>query len=545
MEDRFRFDEKFNLLCNRMDGILDVVSQLPVHIYWKDIDGRYAGSNKNQLNTFGVEPHDLLGNSVVSMFNSADIDHDKDAQWCHKISDHDKAVLLKDTPVTVTEEVFFKGQKQTYLSRKHVLRNDSGSVVGLSGVSIDITNWQKINDTKKSEIQQKQQAEFLMNVAHDLRTSCHGLLGFAKILYEEEEDQTKQEKLKLLLDSSGKLYHWIDQALDYMRYSTNLEEIHKEKKIECLPQLINQVITLFLPLIRKKQINLIEYIDPDLPQNLIFNGYVVRRVIVHLMENAIKFTHESGMVSIHVSCVSKNNGSADIAISIKDTGAGILKEHQQNIFKPFTRLNSSYKGNYQGMGMGLSVVDSLVKQLKGSIDVNSIVGQGSEFYLQLNFELATTQYQKQEDEPKCNISTLPFKQDQQISRSINFNKAMKKVLVVEDELICQRIAVCLLERYGCEVEVASNASEATSLVMKFRFDFILMDIGLPDLSGVELVKVIRSLREYHDVPIVALTAHLDISERNEAGAAGFDDILIKPLKTNAIDHYFAEEKAMN
>jgi signal transduction histidine kinase/ActR/RegA family two-component response regulator len=395
----------------------------------------------------------------------------------------------------------------------------------------------------------KRQAEnsnMLTNLAHDLRTACHGMICFAKLLYEEEESVQKQEKLKFMLDSSGSLYHWIDQALDYVRHNNSENPVHLNEKVASLSQLINQIITSLLPLINIKQINVIEYIDPKIPKKMIFHAYSLRRILMHLIENAIKFNHYEGMVSIDVMYQRTLGDTVRLRFSIKDTGFGIAQDKQEDIFKPFIRLHSSYKDHYPGIGMGLAVVVSLLKSLGGSIHLNSIVGQGTEFYFELDFKLASSYgtlvaNDNESLNKKSNISQLNLPEHLHHKRMHDLSRKVKRVLVIEDEKICQRIAVFLLEKFGCEVKIASTASEATTLVMQESFDFILMDIGLPDLSGVELVKVIRSLRGYSDIIIVALTAHLDFCEKKDVCNAGFSDVLIKPLKVQLIEKYFQKK----
>jgi K+-sensing histidine kinase KdpD len=236
-----------------------------------------------------------------------------------------------------------------------------------------------------------------------------------------------------------------------------------------------------------------------------------------LIGNAVKFT-QKGYISVGVKVVEHHKQKILLEISIKDTGIGIPEIHYQTIFEQFSRLNSSYQGEYQGSGLGLYIVKKFIEEMNGQISVSSKVNNGTVFRCLLPFTI---------DELESSSSNAS-----DLTDTTSFQKSAiqikKHILLIEDDIIAQKMAKLMLEDFlNCTVSIANNEKQALAHINSQQFDLILVDIGLPNTDGFTLTKKIRALNmHYASIPIFGLTAHI---ADNKSQFEGMNEILFKPL----------------
>jgi CheY-like chemotaxis protein/anti-sigma regulatory factor (Ser/Thr protein kinase) len=260
----------------------------------------------------------------------------------------------------------------------------------------------------------------------------------------------------------------------------------------------------------------------------------VYRVLLNLVGNAVKFTNK-GSVTINVQLEQTASDVATVKIVIEDTGIGIPEDKLGIIFDRFTRLIPSYKGTFEGSGIGLYIVQRYIKTMQGVIHVTSEENKGSQFTVSLPFKIANSPLQAADHVPLARqfikIENAADKSDASPAVASKYDSAQVKILLVEDNLTAQLMGSSLLSSMNFKVEVADCGEKALSLFDPGKYDLIFMDIGLPGIQGDAVTKLIRKM-EYNTgfhVPIIALTAHTTDDININYLSAGMDSVLSKPL----------------
>jgi two-component system, OmpR family, aerobic respiration control sensor histidine kinase ArcB len=313
-----------------------------------------------------------------------------------------------------------------------------------------------------------------------------------------------------------------------------------------LRELVNHNIELMLSVAHHRQLELICEIDEHIPRYFTGLRNYLDRTLLNLLSNALKFT-EKGFVKIKVqlpaehSTVYHPGDNIELKITVQDTGIGIPEDKFGTIFEHFSRLTPSYQGLYKGAGLGLYIVDRYVKAMGAKIKVESEVGKGTSFII-TSLPLTVSDHSDREKSsyraPKAKLVPISAKEDK--AKEVIKADAIARILIVEDNLIAARSVQSTITRSfsHCACDRAENGKQAVKKAETNHYDFILMDIGLPDIDGIEVTKQIRAFpnRQIAQVPIVALTAHGSNWENKEkALAAGMQDVLAKPLSTAALE----------
>ncbi len=505
-----------DLLRRSSDTYLrNILEKLPENIYWLDKNERIVGCNARQARLFGLaSAEELYGKNV---FDIAEI-----VGWppgiAQKIHENDCEILSTGLGQKFEEQIWLRDELCTFLSYKHPLYDNEGNIIGIIGVSTDITERKVLErslEEAKKEAEQASQAksEFIMNMRHDLKTPTSGMLGLTKLLLRNEQDAAKKQQLTYLVKSCEKLAQLLDEIIDITTIGGNKFKTLNSARFS-IEQATDDVITLLLPEAINKELNLIWHIDANIPAPLFGDRIRLHRILLNLISNALKFTAQ-GSVTLDISCKEKNNEQAVLLFIISDTGIGIAKEHHEKIFERFHRITSSYQGVYKGTGLGLHVVKEFVTELGGSIRVDSKLGGGTVFYLEIPFTLSA------ENEATEGAEELL---DLQLNLPEN-----AKILIVEDNIIAQKIAEAILQNFTSEVYLASTGAEALEKAQA-PFDLIFLDIGLPDSSGFAIAEQISNTRKVNrNTPIIGLSAHIDKNTKAQASQHGMTALLGKPL----------------
>ncbi|MDJ0805761.1 MAG: ATP-binding protein [Gammaproteobacteria bacterium] len=407
------------------------------------------------------------------------------------------------------------------LDRGNVVKwDEAGKPLRMVGSVADITDrkmaefaLQEAKEAAESANQAK--SDFLANMSHEIRTPMNGVLGMVELL-QGTDLQSRQRHFTDTIARSGKhLLNVIEDILDFSKIEAGLQEI--ETKAFDLAAMLQGISDIFSEQVANKGLVFQTTVDPRLEGLLLGDAHRLRQVLFNLLGNAIKFT-ETGSVNLHVEAETVDDTGVQAFFQVKDTGIGISTEAQKKIFMAFGQADSSTSRQFGGTGLGLPIADRLVSLMGGELKLHSQPGRGSLFSFTLQLAWAPNQVLADAATPGEEIEGL----------SCNAS-----VLLVEDNLVNQEVALVMLEEIGCQVTAVEDGRRALEALGHATFDLILMDLHMPGLNGYEVTRSIREMElarhQQTPVPIIALTADVVQDVREMCQNAGMDDYLSKPF----------------
>lgn len=376
-----------------------------------------------------------------------------------------------------------------------------------------------IEAKERAEIASRAKSEFLAAVSHELRIPLTGIIGMAQLLSLDCLLPGQKEQVQDILNASEHLLSIVNDLLDLTQLEVGKMELHPS--VTNLKMLLEELVNLLGFQASLKGLELRMDYDGDTPQQCNTDARILRQILLNLVGNAIKFT-TNGYVLIKVKALEQTSRKAMIEFRVQDTGIGIPEEKRQAIFDRFSQVDAAYSRRYGGTGLGLTLTKRLVELMGGTIQVESVIQQGSVFIVTLPFEL-----------PAKTKTTLSKEKTIESSKPESLARKLA-ILLVEDDLIVQKVHKMMLEKLGCSVDIASNGEEAVTMA-KHPYDLIFMDVGLPHMSGLEATKKIRQQAGKHKhIPIVAMTAYVHEEDKNNCLAAGMDDVATKPISPEGL-----------
>lgn len=409
-------------------------------------------------------------------------------------------------PFYVEHRVVFKDGRVKYIACiGEAIKNSDGKIVGLKGTDQDITAQKQATIAK---------SEFLSSMSHEIRTPINGVIGIANLLMEEQLSPTQREYVDTLKFSAQHLSSIVSDILDFSKIESG--KLVFERIPFNLAKVASHVFRLFENSAKEKSISLTFIPDPRI-KHLLTGDYVrLSQVLSNLLSNAIKFT-DRGSVKFAYTLMEETESSVWVKFTVKDTGVGIPEQQTEQIFDNFVQADVSTSRKYGGTGLGLTISKKLIEQQGGTISVDSNVGQGSTFTVEMKYE-------KQDILPSSIVPNLPVKQPMNLHGT--------HFLIAEDNSVNVLVLTALLKKWAAKYTVAQDGQEAIDFMKKDDFDAIIMDIQMPNVDGKEATQVIRRFTDdrKRNIPIIAFTAEASVELHQEYLNSGFNDCVTKPFK---------------
>ena len=372
--------------------------------------------------------------------------------------------------------------------------------------------------------------KLLAHMSHDLRSPLSNVLGLTELARNKSDDREYVEYCLEKIDASA---HFLMDMLTDVLYIIRLEagENNLRKSSVDLKEFFNSLSDTARAMAYEKRLNFFAHFDEQIVPLVRTDGSRVRQVLQNLLSNAVKFTPRFGRVDFSAKLLEADNDRVRIRFTVKDTGVGIADELKDIIFLPLTKEYSGSTNVYGGSGLGLAICKQLVDRLGGTLDFTSSKGNGSEFWVVLDFEQDKAALQRQAEVP---------------AQAVDFSG--KYVLLAEDNHINCEIVKRLLTRRGLTVETAENGQIALNKFMMNAprtYDLILMDVRMPYMDGLKAARMIRASgkSDAKTIPIMAMTANAYDEDIQQSMEAGMNAHLVKPVEPSEL--YRAVQRALN
>lgn len=357
---------------------------------------------------------------------------------------------------------------------------------------------------------------FLSNVSHEIRTPLNAIIGFTNLLEGEVSDPKSIEYVNYIQVASKNLLELINDILDFSKIEAG--QVYLEKTATSIPELIQSISVIISQRATEKGIQYQSILADGLPQFVESDKLRLTQILLNVCGNAVKFT-EKGSVKLFVEPVgSVVSGIQKVRFEVRDTGIGIPEEKIKQVFNRFVQATESTTRMFGGTGLGLSIVKSLVELFEGDLDLRSELGKGSVFTMEFPMKVLHGVVSHDEDP---------------ITPEISSSISSLKVLAAEDNLLNQKLLKAIFERLHIPLTIVNNGKEALDILGEQEFDIVLMDIQMPVMDGYDAIKAIRrSISK--TIPIITMTAHAMVGEKEECLSIGANSYISKPFKESEL-----------
>ncbi|PVY38726.1 hypothetical protein C8E01_11563 [Pontibacter virosus] len=490
----------------------DLIKYSQAYLCTHDMQGVILSVNPYLVEMLGYTEEEILGKELKQFFPLLHRQHFPD--YLKQFEDN--------TVVKGILSVLRKDKEERFLNYQNYKVSEDGQAPYVIGIAQDVTDRimteRELKNAKEAaEESARVKENFLANMSHEIRTPLNGILGMSGLLHKTQLDDTQLNYLKIINKSADNLLVVINDILDVAKIEAGKLEL------ESIPFRIEETVQAAYQALKykaeEKDIAL-QLGQLDLPHSLLQGDpYRLNQILLNLLNNAIKFTEE-GSVTLHARTLEETPSTLTIEFSVVDTGIGVPSDKKDLIFEGFTQAYSSITRKYGGTGLGLSICKNLVERQGGDIWVEDNPQGGSIFQFMITY-------------PKSEIDKLPEEEAADIDYS---SLGAVKVLLAEDNEVNVFLAQAIMEEWGFALDVATNGLEAVEMVQRSDYDIVLMDIQMPELSGIDATIQIRAMGDPRKagIPIIALTANALKGDAEKYLSAGMNDYLSKPFESEVL-----------
>jgi PAS domain S-box-containing protein len=494
-------------------------------VYFCDPTGVLLDVNPAMVRMLGYSSRDeLVGTNIGKLYFEAPQDVFPERRQSARAASLTREIRLKKkdgTPIIC-------------LDNSNATCDAEGRMIRHQGTLVDITvRKQSLEELKKAkeaaEAANRAKSAFLAHMSHEIRTPMNAVIGMTELALDTRLTTEQHEYLTMVRDSGKSLLTLINDILDFSKIEAgklNLDVIEFS-----LRDVVGETTKILDLRARQKGLALSSRIPPGVPNTLFGDPGRLRQILWNLIDNAIKFTAR-GEVGLRIEVESQSESEVCLHFSVSDTGIGIPTDKQELVFEAFAQADNSTTRKFGGTGLGLSISSRLVSLMGGKITVESESNQGSAFHFTANFGLRKPSTGK--------VSSVAGSAGAAVKKPETSADAQRplRVLLVEDNTLNQILAERLIRRRGDEIAVTSNGYEALAAFETGRFDLVMMDIQMPEMSGIEVTAAIRQREKEkangERVPIIATTASAMKEDKDLCLAAGMDAYLSKPIERAAL-----------
>ena len=511
--------KKAEIKLNESQALLrKVLDTIPVRVFWKAKDGTYLGANQ----LFAEDAGEATVGDVTGKT-------DNDFSW----PDQAEAFQLDDATVINSgnsklnyeyQQCKHDGSKRWVKTSKVPLRNDANEVIGILGTYEDISAMKQaeeelIEAKEIAEAASKAKDEFLAIMGHEIRTPLNPILGFAELLRQNINTMPESDYIKTIITAANRQLRLIEDILEYMRI--NRGDIKPRIEVFNLAELCQLAVNDAKNFAGSLDLSFVTdstLLDSTRSCWVQGDRTMLRRILDSVINNACKYTNEG---DISVSLKRSDFPGSSFAIAVKDTGIGIDAQHLQKLFDAFSQTDSSYTRQYQGLGLGLAICKKLLTILDSNITVESQMGVGSTFTLNLSLK-------EVEKRTIQAISSTPRMMPRNLTSPCH-------VLIADEQSDHRFIARSLLDSYGCQVTEATDAKVLTKLCQKTKYDLILIDLAIAQIDETKTSNLIRSTTNMNQhTPMIAYTANLTPAVLAACESADIQHCITKPVTSKTL-----------
>jgi len=504
---------------NVAEYVFDDVS-MPVVI--TDENNTIVLHNNNLEDYLAIDSRKIVGKKIYDFFTMSDVSEEKRLEaW-----DTDEKEYMTEA---------CKGLKISKL-HKNIIRDEFGEILYVIFFVQDMTKEQELMERLEESRAQAEEASlaksnFLANMSHEIRTPMNSIIGMCSIILQEDDTPKPiKRKVEQIRMAGTALLAIINDILDLSKIESGKYELINDTYD--MPSLIYDVSSMFNVRVQDTKVRFEVTVDDTLPAKLVGDVKRIRQILINILGNAVKFTRE-GKISWDITW-NHDVENPEFVFAIKDTGIGIKPEDMDKIFGAFNQVDTRRNRNVEGTGLGLAISKYLAEMMDGSLQVDSIYGEGSEF--KITVKQTVSDFKPIGSKIASSLHKQEYLSTSEKSQMVIREHPDARILIVDDNKMNLVVAKGIMKPYNMKIDTAMGGLEAVEKVQQNEYDLVFMDHMMPEYDGVDTTRMIRDLGgKYKTMPIVALTANALNESRKQLLSAGMQDFLAKPIEKKELD----------